>query len=95
MAKKAESTGLYLRKNGDPEGGGKTLESCSPFSDIMPGYAPQKTVKERTCFSSTLEVNSGACWDYFPLLTPSMVIGNLQGRKGGKYFILCRSEEQL
>lgn len=68
MAKKSDSTELYLRKNGVPEGDGQALERRSPFSDIMPGCVPCKPrkglTKAGTCHSSMLEVNSGAYWDY-------------------------------
>lgn len=68
MAKKAESTELYLRKNGVPEGGGQALERSCLFSEIIPRCAPCKPIKDLTragtCLSSTLEVNSDAYWDY-------------------------------
>lgn len=80
MAKKAESTELYLRKNGIPEGGKQTLERWSSFSDIMPGCAPCQHIKHLTnsgTCHSTLEVNSGAYWDYFCPLSLKVVIGGL------------------
>lgn len=88
MAKKAESTELYLRKNDVPEGGGQALERSCLFSDIMPRCAPYKPIKDLTragtCLSSTLEVNSDAYWDY----SLSMAIRDLQGQKGRQHFIL-------